>query len=285
MVQSAVAGLVSGGAYAALGVCVVVMYRVVGVLNFAQAGIGTFGAFVTFVVHGHGVPYGAALLLGAAAAAAVAAGAGVVMTVWFAEASPQVRSTVSIAMLIGILAAGFRIFGDTPRTVPELFPGMTINLGGVVVTMAGVAAIVGAAVIAVSVSVFLQRTHTGVLIRALSSRPKTAELLGVAVRPISVGVWAAGGAISAVAVLMIAPSRSGDFLNLSLLIMPALAAALVGVAWGLAAAAVGGIAMGLLEGLATRFDEISQYRQTLPFFVIVVVLLWSERHEVWDAAH
>ena len=41
MVQSAVAGLVAGGAYAALGVCVLMTYRVLGVLNFAQAAIGT----------------------------------------------------------------------------------------------------------------------------------------------------------------------------------------------------------------------------------------------------
>jgi branched-chain amino acid transport system permease protein len=284
VVQSAVAGLLSGGAYAALGVCVVVMYRVVGVLNFAQAGIGTFGAFVTFVVHGHGVPYGPALLVGAVAGAGVATIAGVIMAVWFAQASPQVRSTVSIALLVAILAAGFRVFGDSPRTVPGLFPGMTIRLGGVVVTMAGLAAIFGALAIALFVSVFLRRTRTGVLMRALSERPQTAELLGAPVRRIAVGVWAAGGAISSIAVLMIASSRSGDFLNLSLLIMPALATALIGVAWGLAATAVGGIAIGLLEGLATNFTWISEYRQTLPFFVIVVVLLWSERHEVWDAA-
>ncbi len=284
MIQSAVAGLVSGGAYAALGVCVVVMYRVVGVLNFAQAGIGAFGAFVTFLAHGRGLPYVPALFAGALAGAAVAAAAGAVMAIWFAEASPQVRSTVSIAMLIAILATGFRLFGDSPRALPELFPGVTIVLGGVVVTMAGLASILGALTVAVLVTAFLRRTRTGVLLRALSERPTTAELLGVPARPLAVGVWAVGGAISAAAVVLIAPSRSADFLTLSLLIIPALAAALIGLARGLGAAVAGGVSIGVLEGLATNFSQISQYRQSLSFVVIMVVLLWGERHEVWDAA-
>jgi branched-chain amino acid transport system permease protein len=284
VLQSAVAGSVAGGAYAALAVCLVVLYRVVGVLNFAQAAIGAFGAFVMFSAHDHGFAYAPALLVGMLAGAALAGVVGVLMTTWFAEASPEVRSTVSIALLVAVLAAAFRIFGDSPRTVPELLPGVTVTIAGVVVTMSGIAAIVGAVAVALVVTLLLRRTRTGLLLRALSERPTTAELLGVAVRPLAVGVWAAAGAVSAAAVVVIAPSRGGDFLTLSLLILPALAAALIGVTWGLGAAAAAGIALGLLEALASSSDTIAPYKEALPFVVIAVVLLWSERHEVWDAA-
>lgn len=284
MIQSAIAGLVSGGAYAALGVCVVVMYRLVGVLNFAQAAVGAFGAYVVFVLYEDGLAYAPSALAGMATAAAIAALFGFAMSTWFSEATAYVRSTVAVAMLIAVLASGFRAFGDSPRTVPELLPGVTLSVGGVVVTMAGLAAIVGAAVVAVGVGLFLSRSRTGVRLRALSERSTTAELLGIPARLLAVGVWAVTGAVSALAVVVIAPSRGGDFLALSMLIVPALAAALIGLFRSLGATVLGGVGIGLAEGLATYFTDVSPYRHALPFLVILAILLWSQRSQVWDAA-
>ena len=54
ILQYAISGLVYGGAYAILGVCLVVMIRMVRVLNFAQAAIGAFGAYVAVELSDHG---------------------------------------------------------------------------------------------------------------------------------------------------------------------------------------------------------------------------------------
>src|SRR5258708_7718261 len=45
----ALAGLVSGGAFAAIAVCIVLMYQMVGVLNFAQSAIGGLAACASLV--------------------------------------------------------------------------------------------------------------------------------------------------------------------------------------------------------------------------------------------
>ncbi|MBN9272217.1 MAG: branched-chain amino acid ABC transporter permease, partial [Mesorhizobium sp.] len=45
LLTSAVAGLTAGGTYALLGVCAVFTYRLVAVVNFAGAAIGTAGTF------------------------------------------------------------------------------------------------------------------------------------------------------------------------------------------------------------------------------------------------
>lgn len=283
MIQSAVAGLVSGGAYAALGVCIVLVYRMVGVLNFAQAAIGAFGAYATFVLYENGAAYAPAVLLGAATGAAVAGVLGYVMSTWFSEAGPEVRSTVTIAALITLFAIAFRSFGDSPRAVPDPFSGATFELGGVAIGITGAVAIVGAGVIAAIVGLGLRHTVTGVRLRALSERPTTAELVGIRARRLSIGVWGFAGAVSALAVLAIAPSRTSDFLGLGMLVVPALAAALIGLLRSLEFAFLGGLGIGLIEGVATNFPSVSPYRQALPFFVIVAVLLWSERSEVWDA--
>ena len=52
MIQQAVAGLVSGGVFAAMAVCIVLMYRMLGVLNFALAAMGGLGACATLYTYG-----------------------------------------------------------------------------------------------------------------------------------------------------------------------------------------------------------------------------------------
>lgn len=284
MLQLALASLISGGAYALIGVCIVLLYRMLGVLNLAQTVIGAHGAYVGILVYGSTTAYPAATAAAALAGALVGALVGAVMVRWFAEASIQTRAAVTIALFIALLAMGFRLFGSSPRIVPQLLPGVGLRLGGVVVPAATLAMLLGAAGMALGLELFLRRTRAGLRLRAIAERPTTAELLAVPVRRLSLGVWALTGAATALAVLLIAPTRASDFLSLSLLILPALAAALVGLFRNTAATVAGGLGIGLLEGVASAFPAVSFFREIIPLAVIVVVLLWSQRTEVWDAA-
>jgi branched-chain amino acid transport system permease protein len=47
---------------------------------------------------------------------------------------------------------------------------------------------------------------------------------------------------------------------------------------------VGGLLLGTLSGLVAQIDQVSLIRNFLPFLFIVVLLLWTQRKEVWDAA-
>jgi branched-chain amino acid transport system permease protein len=42
--------------------------------------------------------------------------------------------------------------------------------------------------------------------------------------------------------------------------------------------------LGVIEGLASSLDSISQYRGAIPFLVVLAVLLWSQREARWDEA-
>ena len=283
MLQSLLVGLIPGSGYALIAVGIVLSYRMIGVLNFAQAVIGVFGTYVglSLAAAGLGQPYAA--IGGIVAGVGMGILAGIVMVTWFSEASLQTRSSVTIALMLVFLAIGFRLFGDTPRASPQLFPTAHFEIGGVyfsVTTIAGVLCAIGIGVAAYSI---LKWTRIGILLRALSERPTTAELLGVPVRLLALGVWAAGGGVATLAITLIAPNRPSNFLVLSLLLLPALAAALFGLFQSILAAIIGGIVVGMLEAVATYFDALAPFRQALPFLVILAVLLWSQRAEVWDA--
>ncbi|MFB4274525.1 branched-chain amino acid ABC transporter permease [Nonomuraea sp. MTCD27] len=283
MLQASVAGLLAGGAYAMVGVCVVLLFQMTGVLNVAQAAIGSFGTMVMLQLLERGWGFGVALPAGVLTAAALAALVGWAIARFYADSSAQVRTIVTVAVLVGLLAIGFRLFGNDPRTVPSLVPGAGFRLADVVVSGNALIALVLAAAIAVGAGLLLNRSRLGVRLRAISERPVTAEMLGVPVTALAVGVWAVMGAVTAVAVTAVAPTRPSNFLSLSLLVMPAMAAALLGGLRNLAGAALGGVLIGVIEGAGTSVRQLSEYRQVLPFLVVVVALVWLQRREVWDA--
>lgn len=277
------AGLLAGGAYAMVGVCVVLLYQMTGVLNVAQAAVGAFGTMVMLQLLEQGWVFAVALPTGVLTAAALAALLGWAIARFYADSTAQVRTIVTVAVLVGLLAIGFRLFGNDPRTVPSLVPGAGFRLVDVVVSGNALIALVLAAAIAVGAGLLLNRSRLGVRLRAISERPVTAEMLGVSVTALAVGVWAVMGAVTAVAVTAVAPTRPSNFLSLSLLVMPAMAAALLGGLRHLGGAAVGGVLIGVIEGAGTSLRQFSEYRQVLPFLVVVGALLWLQRREVWDA--
>lgn len=285
LLTSAVAGLSAGGAYAILGVCVVFTYRLVAVVNFTATALGAIGAFVMVFLTEQGYPLFPAVLTGLVAGTLASVAVGFVTTIWFSGAGQSVKAAVTAALLVCVIALGLRLTGGQhPRAFPDLVGGAGLQLAGVTITTASLVAIGLAVALTIVVEQFLARTRTGLQLRALSEKPMAAELLGVPVRPLALGVWALSGAVTTVALMLIAPLRSPDFGSLSLLVVPAFAAALVGAFNSFRAALVGGLAIGVIEGLASGFVELAQYRQAVPFLVILAVLMWSQRGARWDEA-
>ncbi|MFT4231369.1 MAG: branched-chain amino acid ABC transporter permease [Leucobacter sp.] len=284
MLDGIVSGLVAGSSYAILAVCLVVLYRLVGVLNFAQAAIGALGAYTCYAVAGAGVPLAVAVAAGIAAAATLAGIAGWALDRWFANPTAAVRAVVSVVLLILVLALGFRLFGDSPRLMPPLVPGVSFAVAGVRVSLTTIVALLAAGAIAGGLSLVLRRTRLGLRLRALSERPVTLQLLGVNTSALAIGVWGATAALSTLALLLVAPSRNPTFESMSFLVVPALAAALLGRFSNVWIAAGSGLVIGAIEGAGARIPVLSDYRGALPFALIIAALVWLRRREAWDAA-
>ncbi|CCH30738.1 branched-chain amino acid ABC transporter permease [Actinosynnema sp. NPDC047251] len=282
--SAAIAGLVTGGAYALMGLSTLLTYRLVAVVNFAQAAVGAFGAFAMVVLHEAGLPLFLAIACGLATSAALHMGLGAVMVRWFSEAGEGVKAAVTIATFTGLVAVGLRLFGaQHPHRFPSPFDSPAVTVGGVVVTWTAVVTMILAVLFAVLPTVLLKRTRVGLLLRALSERPTTAELIGIRVPRLSMVVWGVAGAASALGIMIVAPQLASDFGSQALLIAPALAAALVGGFRSFAWTFVGGVALGVLQGLASTVVALQQYRGVLPFLVILVVLVWTRRRDRWDS--
>ena len=97
-------------------------YRTAGVINFAQAAFGTFGAFTMLQLYDAGWAYVPAAIVGLATGAVLAVLLGLVMLRFFPEASVDTKTGVTIGILVTMLTAGLLIFGNDPHQFPAVLP-------------------------------------------------------------------------------------------------------------------------------------------------------------------
>lgn len=284
MLTLVVAGLAAGGAYAIFGVSIVVLHRMAGVVNFSQAVVGAFGAYFAAVLYDRGWDFLPAAAAGVALSAVISVTVGLMFARLFSEADGAVRTGAMIAVTVGLFAVGFRFFSDTPRSVPVIFPSASRTVGGVVVTAGTVIVLLVALVTVLLMGWVLSSTRVGTQVRAISELPVVAELLGVPLFARTALVWGFTGLVSAVGMIVVASNLPGSFSSLGFLIFPAMAAALIGAFRSLALALVGGVLVGVVEAVSSYRPTWAEYRGAVPFLIALVVLMWTQRNEVWDAA-
>lgn len=284
MLQGAFAGLAAGGVYAVIAVCLTLMAQLVRVINFSQAAIGMFGAFLAVSFSGMGIPQVPAIAMGIILGALLSAGLGWIIATWLPEASISARSAVTVAALLLLISISFILFGTKPKMFRAVFSGPAFTLEGVVISQVTVVIVILALVVALAAKLVLGKTSIGVKLRAIADRPVAAELLGVPVKPLAIGVWAVTGLIVGIAIAIVAPTQTSDAMSLSMLVISASAAALLGGFKRLDLALIGGLLLGMAQGAAAQFSELILLRDWIPLIVIVVFLLWNQRREVWDAA-
>jgi branched-chain amino acid transport system permease protein len=284
MVAEMLAGLVSGGVYAALAVCIVLMYQMLGVVNLALGAMGALAACMSLLcVRWFGLGPGPSTVVAVLCGALIGVILGLLMVRYFLEASVELRTTVTIAITVGFIAVGDRILNGATYNFPSLFSGPSVEIFGTGVPIGSLIEVVAAILLAVGVQIFLRGTHLGAQLRAMSERPITAGLLGIRVRTLTVAVWAFASAIATIAVMVVLPTSTTSFPPLAYLVIFALGAALLGLMRNMVVAAVGGVLIGMLQSIVQP-SGIGRYTDAVPFVVIVLVMVWWRRSDVWSEA-
>jgi branched-chain amino acid transport system permease protein len=284
MVAEMLAGLVSGGVYAALAVCIVLMYQMLGVVNLALGAMGALAACMSLLcVRWFGLGPGPSTVVAVLCGALIGVILGLLMVRYFLEASVELRTTVTIAITVGLIAVGDRILNGATYNFPSLFSGPSVEIFGTGVPIGSLIEVVAAILLAVGVQIFLRGTHLGAQLRAMSERPITAGLLGIRVRTLTVAVWAFASAIATIAVMVVLPTSTTSFPPLAYLVIFALGAALLGLMRNMVVAAVGGVLIGMLQSIVQP-SGIGRYTDAVPFVVIVLVMVWWRRSDVWSEA-
>lgn len=278
LLQQLINGLALGAIYALIALGYTMVYGVLRFINFAHSDVFMVGAFSGYflarAVPGGSAFSGIAVLLGAMAICALL---GVIIEK-LAYRPLRGRSTLTVlitAIGVSLLLQnlGQRIFGANPRSFPSLFPVHQFHFGGVVISSAQILVFAVALVLLFALRHIVLHTRIGTAMRALSFNPVAASLVGINNDRIISFTFALGSALAAAGGILYASNYpSIDPLMGTLPGMKAFVAAVLGGIGNIAGAALGGLALGLIETIVVAFGG-STYRDAVAFAVLILILL------------
>jgi branched-chain amino acid transport system permease protein len=271
--QRIVDGAGNGAIYASLALALVMVFRVSGLLNFAQGEMAMLSTFITWALAESGLPIGLAIVVSMAIAFGIGALVEVALIRPVARSSPLAVAIVTIGLFLAINAGIIWHWGTDPKTLASPFPGSSVTIGGVDIPARTMGNLVVLAVVCTALALLLQYTKTGLAIRAVATNAESARLSGIRVGLILMVGWGLAAALGALSGALIAPTLAGfDAAVMQRVLILAFAAAVLGGLDNPVGAVVGGIAVGVAESLFGGYGS-AELSLAAAFAAILVVLL------------
>ena len=269
--QTLVGGLGMGAVYALVAMGFSIVYRTMGLVNFAHADVVMIGAFLaaTLFVTMH-LPFAVAITLAVLLTAVIGLGMERVLR-------PLESKDLNL-MLIGTIGFGIMlqsvaivIWGSFGIAVPTPIPNVPIDVGGVIVTTYQLLVLAVSGIVMLLLYLFLDRTKLGTAMQAAAMDRSAATAMGVNVSTSNAIAFAIGSAIAAVAGALVGPLL---YVNPTLGVyvgIKGFAAAILGGFGSIPGAIIGGLIFGLIEAFAA--GPLSAYSELLTFVVFALAMM------------
>jgi branched-chain amino acid transport system permease protein len=270
-----ISGIVIGCIYALIAAGYAIVYRTTGVLNFAQ---GSFvmlsGMTCAWLISSEHWSYPLAAVGGLVLT--IAAGA----AIWLLLMAPMLIRRLGVGLaVIATLVVSYALTdavllwqGPNPQSLPAIQPTFQFTVGGTRISSGQVYVIVGMALILILLSAFLKYTPLGRATRASAADHETAQLLGIS--PVRVGGYAMciAAAVGALGGLLITPIQFTSASGATSLALYGFVAAVLGGFGRLSGGVIGGLVIGVLQELVSRYISTA-YSDAITFGVLIAVLL------------
>jgi sulfate-transporting ATPase len=273
-------GVGAGGLYALAAIGLVLIHRSTGVVNFAQGAIGMVGAYVYFEAHvEHGLVWPPAMLLGFGGSALVGVAFHFLVMQRLRSAAALTRIVATIALLVTLQGLAFMRYGSLPKLVPTLLPNAATEIFGTSVGQDRIFILLLAVGLTAALWAIYRFTWFGIATSAVAENQRTAAALAVSPSTIAAANWAIGSALGALASILLVPITGLEPTSASFLVIPVLAAAVIGRFSSFPVTAAAGIAIGVAQSLVTSpklvTDRWSQpgLATAIPFVLVAIVLI------------
>jgi branched-chain amino acid transport system permease protein len=295
ILQQLINGLSLGALYALIAVGYTVVYGIIQLINFAHGEIfmiGAFGALTAWIVMpGESLAIWVLpimLIVGMVAAVGVS-----LLTERFAyrplRNAPRLAPLITAIGVSVFLQEFVRLFygrvpgfPDARRAVPfpqiDYVTGAAIQLGPITIQRAALFTMIALIICWGFLYVFVNRTQMGRAMQATSQDPDTSRLMGINVDRIIMVAFALGAALAAVACLAWGLRYTNiDFRMGFIAGLKAFTAAVLGGIGNINGAVVGGLVLGLVEGMATLIPGTfggSAWKDVWAFVLLILVLVF-----------
>jgi branched-chain amino acid transport system permease protein len=267
-----ISGLGIGAVYALSGVGLVILYRASGVLNFAFGGIGAFAAFVSWQLMEWDVPLALCIAAAIIVAAAISFGYGRFLAPLLAFRDATSRAAGTLALALVLIAAIGLIWGELPKRLQLPTDKIFVTVFEVRLNMTRIIAVGVAIAFVGGITALLSFTRLGLNMRALANDRDLSGILGVPLLRTEAMAWLITGVFAGCCGLLLADFVRLQGTFLTFLVVPAVAAAILGQLRSLWMTAVGGFAIGLVEALLTPIEVLAPYRAAAPFVIALAVV-------------
>ena len=253
-----------------IGIGITLIFGLAGIVNFAHGEFLMVGGMVTWFLVNAGVNFfvalfGAMILVGALGFVAERG------LFRFTLDRPMNGFIMSIGLSVILQHVVIRIFNEVQKTIPDPV-GQVWVVGGVnIIAMRAI--VVAITAIVVAVTYFgISRSRYGIALRASIADQDTAALMGIPVRKYVTGVFIYGSLLAGLGgALMIALFPITPFTG-SVVIIRGFAVSLIGGLGNVGGAVVGGLLLGLVDGLSAGYGS-PEWTDAYSLVLMIAVLI------------
>ena len=278
-----VLGIFTGAAYAIAASGLVLTYSTTRVFNVAHGAFGMVMAFVywDFSQRQHipaWISLGLVLLI-------VAPVLGLFVqrfiTRGLGDSPVSVSLVVTVGLFVGLIGFAQQVWPPAARSVPQFFNQSGFTVSDVFVSYHQLLTILLSAGVALGLYVLLNRTRVGTAMRASVDNPELLKLYGGKPGLVAAMAWAIGTALAALAGILLTPVIGLDYYDLTLLVINAYAAAMLGRLKSLPLTFAGAMTLGILQSYAVAYlpssGDLSGLRAVIPtLFLFAVIILMPQ---------
>ncbi len=276
LVQTIVGGLGIGSIYALVALGYSMVYRSMGLVNFAHGSIYMIGTYFGIIfykgmVAGLHLPYWAAFIIGVVLTA--------ILGVLLERLFRPLANLDLMLMLLGTIGVGIMldnlaiiIWGAEGFAVKSPLPSKPILVGGVSLLPQMLLVIGVGTLLMIGLQTFLSRTKVGKAMRAAAQDREIASAMGIPVNFTNAVTFAIGSGLASAAGILAAPIVYVNPAMSAAVGIKGFAAAILGGLGSIPGAIVGGLLFGVIEAISAGFIS-SAYTKGIAFIIMVLVLM------------
>jgi ABC-type branched-subunit amino acid transport system ATPase component/branched-subunit amino acid ABC-type transport system permease component len=276
--QFAVIGLGAGSLYALAAIGLVLVYRGSRVVNFAQGAMGMMAAYVFYELHQNWhLSVVIAIPAGLLVSGALGAAFYVLEIRQLKNASNLIKIVATLALFVIAQEVITLVFGGQPRTVASSLPTSSVTILGASIGIDRLWIFGIVIVLTVALWAIYKYTTFGLATSAVAENPTAAATLAISPDLVAAANWAIGAALGGLAAILLVPITTLSAENLSLIVIPILAAAVIGGFSSFPITTIAGIALGIAQSEVTRYVSTPGWETAVPFIAVTLILYFRGR--------
>jgi ABC-type branched-subunit amino acid transport system ATPase component/branched-subunit amino acid ABC-type transport system permease component len=274
VLRLAIAGIGPGTAYGLVAIGLVLIHRSSRVVNFAHGAIGMVGTFAFWKLQALGFDLLVALIGGVVTAALIGVLTYFLVMYPLRTASSLIRVVSTLSVLIVLQGLAYLVFSSNIESVNNFLPSGPVSIFGFVIPSDRLWTFFIGLILTAFLWFIYHFTPFGRSTSAVAENPLVAQTAAISPTLVAASNWMIGSALAALAGILIAPIAGVSVTTVTLLTVPALAAALGGGLISFPIAFACGVAIGSAQTCLSLYVTTPGFASAIPALAILVAVVW-----------